>query len=72
MKKREFMKSLKDMDSKKIEENILELKRELLNLRFQKSTSKIENPMRLHVAKKDIARMKTVLREREIAELKKV
>lgn len=41
-----------------------ELRRELFNLRFQLATSQIENPMRLHAVKKDIARIMTILRER--------
>lgn len=41
-----------------------ELRRELFNLRFQLATAQIENPMRLQAVKKDIARIKTILRER--------
>lgn len=38
----------------------------LANLRFQKVISQLENPMKLKHAKKDIARMKTILRERQL------
>ncbi len=38
----------------------------LANLRFQKVISQLENPMKLKLAKKDIARMKTILRERQL------
>ena len=59
-------KDIRNMDSKEIEKNIVEFKKELFNLRFQSAVNKLENPMRFRVVKKDIARMKTVLREREL------
>lgn len=59
-------KEIREMDSQKILKNINELKEELFNLRFQSSTSSLENPKRGKNIKKDIARMKTVLREREL------
>ena len=59
-------KEIKDMDSKKIVQNIKDLKEELFNLRFQTAANKLENPMRFKIVKKDIARLKTILREREI------
>lgn len=43
-----------------------QLKAELFNLRFSHATGNLANPMQLHNIKKDIARVKTVLREREI------
>jgi large subunit ribosomal protein L29 len=42
-----------------------DLKEELFNLRFQRATGQLENPMRLTQVKRDIARVKTMLRERE-------
>lgn len=59
-------KEIREMESKKILETIKNLKEELFNLRFQSVANKLENPMRSNIVKKDIARMKTVLREREI------
>lgn len=44
-----------------------ELKQELFNLRFSHTTGQLANPMQMVVCKKDIARIKTVLRERELA-----
>ncbi len=61
-------KEVRKMDSEKIVSSIKSLKEELFNLRFQSVANKLENPMRFRVVKKDIARMKTVLREREIKE----
>jgi large subunit ribosomal protein L29 len=43
-----------------------ELKEELFNLRFQMATGQLENPMRLREVRKDIARTKTVLREKAL------
>ena len=46
--------------------NTLEsLKKELFHLRFQDAINQLENPMRISAVKKDIARVKTVLREKE-------
>ncbi len=59
-------KDVRDMDSGKILKTINELKQELFNLRFQGAANKLENPARCRLVKKDIARMKTVLREREL------
>ena len=46
-------------------------KEELFNLRFQLATGQLENPMRIHEVKKDIARIKTVQREDELKAAKK-
>ena len=45
-------------------------KSELFNLRFQHAINQLENPMRLGAVKKDIARVKTIIREKELAERK--
>lgn len=42
------------------------LKEELFNLRFQNATGQLENPMRIREVKKDYARIKTILRQREL------
>ena len=44
-----------------------ELKSELFNLRFQSATGQLSNPQRISECKKDIARVKTILRQREMA-----
>ncbi len=51
-----------------LEDKLGDLKSELFNLRFQHAINQLENPMRIKAVKKDIARIKTVLREREIQE----
>lgn len=47
-----------------------ELKSELFNLRFQSATGQLNNPQRINECRKDIARIKTIIREREIAAAK--
>ncbi len=49
-----------------LEKKLSDLKAELFNLRFQHAINQLENPMRLKEVKKDIARVKTVLRENEL------
>ncbi|SFQ18320.1 50S ribosomal protein L29 [Salibacterium halotolerans] len=62
MKANEF----RDLTSTEIEEQTQTLKEELFNLRFQLATGQLDNPARLRNVRKDIARAKTVLREREL------
>jgi large subunit ribosomal protein L29 len=45
------------------------LKSELFNLRFQSATGQLSNPQRIRECKKDIARVKTIIRERELAKV---
>ncbi len=57
---------LKEMTDIEIGTEILKLKNELFNLRFQHATGQLENPVRMRIIKKDIARAKTILREMEL------
>ena len=58
---------VRDMSVTDLNKKLTELKDELFNLRFQHAVNQLENPMRLKVVKKDIARIKTVLREIELS-----
>jgi large subunit ribosomal protein L29 len=58
---------VRDMSVKDLNIKLTELTDELFNLRFQHAVNQLEDPMRLKVVKKDIARIKTVLREIELA-----
>ena len=49
-----------------LNEQLAKLKEELFNLRFQLANNQLDNPMRIGAVKKDIARVKTVIRENEI------
>ena len=57
---------LRDMTADEIETRVQELREQLLKLRFQQSTGQIESPQMLRAVRKDIARAKTVLRERDL------
>ncbi len=58
---------VRDMSVADLNKKLAELKDELFNLRFQHAVNQLEDPMRLKVVKKDIARIKTVLREIELS-----
>ena len=57
---------LKKMSPEELDRRLVGLKEELFNLRFQLATNQLENPHRITDVKHDIARVKTVLREREL------
>lgn len=50
-----------------LDTKLAELKQELFNLRFQLAVNQLDNPTRIKVVKKDIARIKTIQRQRQIA-----
>lgn len=55
---------LKTLSVQELEAKVLELKKELLDLRFQLATGNLENTAKIKVIKKDVARIKTVLSEK--------
>ncbi|MDI3257788.1 MAG: 50S ribosomal protein L29 [Kyrpidia sp.] len=59
-------KDLRNLSDDEIQSKVNDLKEELFNLRFQLATGQLDNPMRIRQVKKDIARAKTILREREL------
>lgn len=59
---------LRSIDVEELEGRLAEAKQELFNLRFQIVTGQLDNNARIGQVKRDVARMHTVLREREIAE----
>lgn len=59
---------LKELSTAELNEKLDDLKKELFNLRFQLAVNQLENTARLKSVKKDIARVKTVLREQELAQ----
>lgn len=58
---------LKSMTTDELKTKLNSLKQELFNLRFSHATGQLANPMLLNTAKKDIAKIKTILRERELS-----
>ena len=57
---------IREMTVDEIDARISQLQEELFRLRFRSATQELENPMLLRTLRKDIARLKTVLREREL------
>jgi large subunit ribosomal protein L29 len=57
---------IRDLSSDEMTARIQQLQEEMFRLRFRRATMEIENPMLLRTIKRDIARLKTVLREREL------
>ena len=57
---------VRDLTTAELESKLKDPKAELFNLRFQLAINQLDNPMRISAVKKDIARVKTVLRENEI------
>jgi large subunit ribosomal protein L29 len=58
------LKDMRNAEPVELKERERQLKQELFNLRFQLATGRIENPMRIRQARRELARLKTVLRER--------
>lgn len=58
---------LRNLEEAKLKEMVEDSYKELFNLRFQKVTGKLTNTSRFRQVRRDIARIKTVLRERELA-----
>ena len=57
---------IREMTSAELEQELANLKTELFKLRFQNATKQLDNPMRISAIKKDIARVKTIIRENEL------
>lgn len=57
---------MRDMTNVELDQRLTELKGELFNLRFQLATGQLENPLRIRNVRKDIARIKTIIRENEL------
>ncbi|MFN3567557.1 MAG: 50S ribosomal protein L29 [Caldimicrobium sp.] len=59
-------KDLRELSLPELKEKLVELRKELFNLRFQKSIHRLENPMKLRNLRRDIARVLTIIREKEL------
>ena len=57
---------IREMKQDELEAKLKDLKAELSNLRFQLAINQLDNPMRISAVKKDIARVKTIIRENEL------
>ncbi len=57
---------VRELSSNELSVKLNDLKAELFNLRFQLATGQLDNPLKIQGVKKDIARVKTIIREREL------
>ena len=61
------LKKMREMTEIELNGELDKMKKELFNLRFQHVTGQLENPVKMRELKKDIARVKTILREKDLA-----
>ena len=59
-------KEIKNLSAEELSKKLDELKKDLFMLRMQHATNQLDNPLKIQTVKKDIARVKTILREREL------
>ena len=65
MMKAKELKEIPGLSIEKLQEKLQELKKDLFMLRMQHATNQLDNPLRIAAVKKDIARIKTIIREKE-------
>ena len=63
---------IRELSEHDLEKELVKMKNELFNLRFQHVTGQLEDPMRMKEVKRDIARIKTVIRENELVHKKAI
>ena len=61
------LKKMREMTEVELNSELAKMKKELFNLRFQHVTGQLENPVKMREVKREIARVKTILREKELA-----
>lgn len=59
-------KEIREMSTKELENKVLQLKKDLFNLRMQHATNHLDNPTRITAARRDLARVKTVIRQKQL------
>ena len=65
MMKAKEIKQVRELSVQKLEAKLQELKKDLFMLRMQHATNQLDNPLQIAAVKKDIARVKTIIREKE-------
>ena len=65
MMKAKEIKEIRGLSVEKLEAKLQDLKKDLFMLRMQHATNQLDNPMQIALVKKDIARVKTIIREKE-------
>ena len=61
------LKKMRELTEVELKAELEKMKKELFNLRFQHVTGQLENPVKMRELKKDIARVKTIIKEKELA-----
>ena len=61
------LKKMREMSEVELNAELVKMKKDLFNLRFQHVTGQLENPVKMREVKREIARVKTILREKELA-----
>ena len=65
MMKAKEIKEVRNLSVEKLQEKLQELKKDLFMLRMQHATNQLDNPLKIAETKRDIARVKTIIREKE-------
>lgn len=60
---------MREMTTAELNDELNKMKKDLFNLRFQHVTGQLENPIKMRDTKRDIARVKTIIREKELAKV---
>jgi len=60
------IREIKEQTKEELEAKLADIKKSIFNLKFQKATGQLENPVKIRNLRKDIARIKTLLREKEL------
>ena len=63
------LKKRREMSEAELNAELIRMKKDLFNLRFQHVTGQLENPVQMRETKRDIARVKTIIREKELAKV---
>ena len=63
------LKKMREMTEAELNAELLKMKKDLFNLRFQHVTGQLENPIKMRETKRDIARVKTIIREKELVKV---
>ena len=60
------LKKMREMSEVELNAELVKMKKDLFNLRFQHVTGQLENPIKMRDTKNDIARVKTIIREKQL------
>ena len=63
------LKKIREMSEAELNAELSKMKKDLFNLRFQHVTGQLENPIKMRETKRDITRVKTIIREKELAKV---